>query len=76
MQIASNYFDDYSRTLRRVMWSDFIDRQVREQRRMQFRATLVGDPFERSTYSTMAVKASAVPQPAEVAATAASMAMC
>lgn len=46
MQIASVYFDEYSRNLRRVLWSEFVDRQIRDRRRAQFRATLVGDPFE------------------------------
>ena len=52
MRIASAYFDDYSRTLRRVLWAELIDQQLREARRKQFRASLVADPFVRQDPNT------------------------
>ena len=39
-------FESYNRTLRRLMWADFIDEQMRVAREQQYRATLVDQPFE------------------------------
>lgn len=39
-------FESYNRTLRRLMWADFIDEQMRVAREQQYRATLVDQPFQ------------------------------
>jgi hypothetical protein len=39
-------FETYNRTLRRIMWADFIDEQLRIAREQQYRATLVEEPFQ------------------------------
>lgn len=46
MQLGSAYFSHYSRTLSRVLWAEFIHRQVQQRRRNVFHASLVDDPFE------------------------------
>lgn len=45
MQLGSPMFESYNRTLRRIMWADFIDEQMRIAREQQYRATLVEDPY-------------------------------
>lgn len=39
-------FETYNRTLRRIMWADFIDEQLRVAREKQYRATLVEEPYQ------------------------------
>lgn len=41
MQVGSQNFNAYNRTLRRVLWADFIDEQLRIARENAYRATLV-----------------------------------
>ena len=41
--IGSSNFEAYNKLLRRIMWSDFIDEQLRIARENQFRASLVRD---------------------------------
>jgi len=48
MQLGSTDFDTYARNLRRLMWAEFIDEQMRISRANQFRASLVEDPFTNS----------------------------
>ena len=45
MQLGSATFEAYNRTLRRVMWADFIDEQMRIAREQQYRASLVEQPY-------------------------------
>ncbi len=45
MQLGSADFDTYARNLRRIMWAEFIDEQMRATRHHQFRASLVEDPY-------------------------------
>ena len=46
MAMGSRDFDSYARNLRRLMWAEFIDQQVRQTRANQFRASIVADPFD------------------------------
>jgi hypothetical protein len=46
MQVGSPTFESYNRTLRRLMWADFIDEQMRVAREQQYRASLVEEPFK------------------------------
>lgn len=46
LQLGSASFEAYNRTLRRVMWADFIDEQMRVAREQQYRASLVEQPYE------------------------------
>ncbi len=46
MAIGSDSFNSYNRTLRRLMWADFIDEQMRIAREQQYRASLVEEPFK------------------------------
>jgi hypothetical protein len=46
MQIGSPTFEAYNRTLRRVMWADFIDEQMRVAREQQYKASLVDNPYK------------------------------
>ena len=70
MQPGSTYFDDYSRTLRRVCWAELIDRQMMEARRKTFRASLVGDPCAKRPAQPNRA-GGGVPLPVEAAATGA-----
>jgi hypothetical protein len=45
MHIGSPMFQQMSRTLSRVMWTQFIDEQVNHVRTANFRASLVADPL-------------------------------
>jgi hypothetical protein len=45
MQLGTPNFEAYNRTLRRVMWADFIDEQLRVARESTYRASLVQDPY-------------------------------
>lgn len=45
MQLGSPNFEAYNRTLRRVMWADFIDEQMRVARENSYRASLVQEPY-------------------------------
>jgi hypothetical protein len=44
MQVGSQNFNAYNRTLRRILWADFIDEQLRVARESNYRATLVEEP--------------------------------
>ena len=46
MAIGSESFNSYNRTLRRLMWADFIDEQMRIAREQQYRASLVDEPYK------------------------------
>ena len=46
MQIGSSNFEAYNKTLRRVMWGDWIDEQMRIAREQQYRASLVEQPYQ------------------------------
>ena len=62
MQLGSPAFEAYNRTLRRIMWADFVDEQMRVAREQNYRASLVETPYEGkpSLVATLA----AVRQPA------------
>ena len=45
MQLGSADFDTYARNLKRIMWAEFIDEQMRATRTHHFRASLVDDPY-------------------------------
>lgn len=45
MQLGSHNFDAYARNLRRIMWAEFIDVQIRARRDRHFRASLVDNPY-------------------------------
>lgn len=49
MQLGSHNFDTYARNLRRIMWAEFVDEQMRATRAHQFRASLVESPFTGGT---------------------------
>ena len=46
MQIGTPMFESYNRTLKRIMWADFIDEQMRVAREQQYRASLVDEPYK------------------------------
>ncbi len=46
MQLGTPNFEAYNRTLRRIMWADFIDEQLRIARENSYRASLVKEPFK------------------------------
>ena len=46
MQLGSATFEAYNKTLRRIMWADFVDEQLRIAREKQYRASLVEQPYE------------------------------
>jgi hypothetical protein len=45
MQLGTPNFEAYNRTLRRVLWADFIDGQLRVARENAYRASLVKEPY-------------------------------
>lgn len=45
MTLGSFNFCNYERNLRRVMWAEFLDEQLRIARVNQFRATIVQNPY-------------------------------
>ncbi len=45
MLLGSLHFDAYARNLRRIMWAEFVDEQMRTSRNRFFRASLVDSPF-------------------------------
>ena len=45
MLLGSHNFDAYARNLRRILWAEFVDEQMRSTRAQQFRASLVESPF-------------------------------
>lgn len=49
MLLGSADFETYSRNLRRLMWAEFIDQQIKSTRLHQFRASIVGDPYVTNT---------------------------
>lgn len=55
-------FESYNRTLRRLMWADFIDEQMRVAREQQYRATLVDQPFQAQTSIAATVAQSRQPR--------------
>ena len=44
-QHGSATFEAYSRTLRKIMWADFVDEQMRIAREESYRASLVSESF-------------------------------
>lgn len=42
---GSPMFESYARNLRRLFWSEFVDRQLEATRAAQFRASLVEAPL-------------------------------
>lgn len=42
--MGSQLFQVYDRNLRRMFWLSFIDEHMKDERRKQFRASLVGAP--------------------------------
>jgi len=46
MQLGSPAFEAYNKTLRRLMWADFVDEQLRLAREKQYRASLVEVPYD------------------------------
>jgi hypothetical protein len=48
VQLGSLNFDAYARNLRRIMWAEFVDEQMRTTRAQYFRASLVESPFNVS----------------------------
>lgn len=47
MQVGTSVFEAYNRTLRRVMWADFVDEQMRLAREKQYRASLIQQQEQR-----------------------------
>ena len=45
MQLGTQNFEAYNRTLRRILWADFIDEQLRVARENQYRASLVDKAY-------------------------------
>lgn len=45
MQLGSLNFESYNRNLRRVMWAEFLEEQLRQARLNQFRASIVANPY-------------------------------
>ena len=45
MLLGSHNFDAYARNLRRIMWAEFVDEQMRSTRAQHFRASLVESPY-------------------------------
>lgn len=41
MQLGSAHFETYNRTLRRIMWAEFIDEQLKVARENQYKASIV-----------------------------------
>jgi len=46
MQLGTRNFSAYNRNLRRVMWAEFLDAQLRIARAHQFRALIVANPLD------------------------------
>lgn len=46
MQLGSVNFETYNRNLRRIMWAEFLEEQLRVARVNQFRASLVETPYQ------------------------------
>lgn len=46
MQLGTRNFSAYNRNLRRIMWAEFLDAQLRLARAHQFRATIVANPLD------------------------------
>ena len=45
MQLGSPVFEAYNRTLRRIMWADFVDEQMRVAREQQYKASIVEESY-------------------------------
>lgn len=45
LQLGSFNFETYNKNLRRIMWAEFLDEQLRVARMNQFRASIVERPF-------------------------------
>ncbi|MGE0629759.1 MAG: hypothetical protein AB7O43_18295 [Hyphomicrobiaceae bacterium] len=43
MRLGTSNFETYNRVLRRVMWAEFIDEQLKVARESHFRASLVDE---------------------------------
>lgn len=46
MQLGSPAFEAYNRTLRRIMWADFVDEQLRVAREQQYKASIVEESYQ------------------------------
>ncbi len=46
MRVGSSTFEAYNRTLRRVLWADFIDAHLKAAREQQYRASIVEEPYK------------------------------
>jgi hypothetical protein len=59
MQVGTANFNSYNRTLRRILWADFIDEQLRVARENAYRASLVEDNLLAAPASLLKVIESA-----------------
>jgi hypothetical protein len=55
MQVGTENFNSYNRTLRRILWADFIDEQLRVARESTYRASLVEDDSRPAPASLLKV---------------------
>ena len=55
MQVGTENFNSYNRTLRRILWADFIDEQLRVARESAYRASLVEDNHRTAPASLLKV---------------------
>lgn len=46
MQLGTPAFEAYNRTLRRIMWADFVDEQLRVAREQQYKASIVEEAYQ------------------------------
>lgn len=46
MQLGTPAFEAYNRTLRRIMWADFVDEQMRVAREQQYKASIVDEAYQ------------------------------
>jgi hypothetical protein len=62
MRVGSAMFESYNRTLRRLMWADFVDEQMRVAREQSYRASLVEQPYDghKGVVAALAVARSSV----------------
>ncbi len=58
MQLGSPAFEAYNRTLRRIMWADFVDEQLRVAREQQYKASIVDESYQGQPSIATAMAAS------------------
>lgn len=64
MQLGTPIFEAYNRTLRRVMWADFIDEQLRVAREGAYKASLVEEPYkDRANVAALMALSRKAPEP-------------